>query len=374
MECEPGEEMQVDYATISVLEDETGRLRRVHILRATLSHSRKSYSEAMVHQDAESFIRALENAFRYFGGSTARICVDNLKAAVAKADWYDPDLNPKIIAFGLHYQTAIVATRPYHPQHKGKVESGMRYVKSNALRGRRFRSIAEINAHLLKWEKEVADHRIHGTTKKQVGAHFEASERAALKPLPAGLFPCYGEGRRRVHRDSYVEVKGAYYEVGQEYIGKTVWARWDAKMVRILNDRHVVVARHLRLSPGSFSRVLGVGGSEGSLAQSIRYYRGRVARIGPGAGAWADALIAREPVLALRRLQGLLSLTTKHKNSRIDAACEAALRFDHFRLKHLRDHLQGGMPEQTRLDLLDEHELIRDLSAYEALVGGDIFQ
>lgn len=373
MECAPGEEAQVDYGTMYVLEDENGRLKKVHVLRVSLSHSRKSYSEAMVRQDTESFIRTLENAFRYFGGSVAQICLDNLKAAVTKADWYDPELNPKILAFARHYQVAIVPTRPYTPQHKGKVESGIRYVKNSALRGRRFGSIAEINAHLLWWENNVADRRIHGTTKKQVGAHFETSEKPALKPLPAGLFPCYQEGRRRVHRDSYVEVKGAYYEVGEEHIGRSVWVRWDSKMVRVLNEREEIIARHLRIPAGSFTRVLGVQGTRGSMAQSLRYYRGRLGRLGAGAGAWADALIAQEPILAIRRLQGLLSLSSKYKSKHIDAACGKALHYGHYRLGQIKDHLQGNLPEQGELALLGKHELIRDLSDYESVVGSDIF-
>jgi len=379
-----------------VLEDVKGRLKKVHVLRVSLSHSRKSYSEAMVRQDSESFIRALENAFRYFGGTVAQICVDNLKAAVTKADWYDPELNPKILAFGRHYQVAIVPTRPYTPQHKGKVESGIRYVKNSALRARRFKSIAQINAHLLWWEKNVADRRIHGTTKqkplsafietekpllttlhgttkKQVGVHFETSEKPALKPLPAGLFPCYQEGRRRVHRDSYVEVKGAYYEVGEEHIGRSVWVRWDSKMVRVLNDRQEIIARHLLLPAGSFTRVLGVQGTRGSMAQSLRYYRGRLARLGPGAGAWADALIAQDPIPALRRLQGLLSLANRHKSKHIDEACKKAVHHGHYRLRQIKDHLQGNLPEQGELALLGKHELIRDLSDYGSVVGGDIF-
>jgi transposase len=88
MECAPGEEVQVDYGTMYVLEDEKGRLKKVHVLRVSLSHSRKSYSEAMVRQDTESFIRALENAFRYFGGSVAQICLDNLTQVRQLREWF----------------------------------------------------------------------------------------------------------------------------------------------------------------------------------------------------------------------------------------------------------------------------------------------
>jgi len=68
MECLPGEEVQVDFGTGWWLLNERGRRRKVHIFRVTLSFSRKSYSEAVLRQDTETFLRCLENAFRYFGG------------------------------------------------------------------------------------------------------------------------------------------------------------------------------------------------------------------------------------------------------------------------------------------------------------------
>ena len=86
--------------------------RRTHVLRIVLSHSRKSYSEAVRRQTTEDFIRCLENAFRHFGGAPKTLVVDNLKAAVIKADWFDPDLNPKIQAFCEHYGTVILPTKP----------------------------------------------------------------------------------------------------------------------------------------------------------------------------------------------------------------------------------------------------------------------
>ena len=159
-----------------------------------------------------------------------RLCPDNLKAAVNKADWYEPELNPKLRDFAAHYGTVILPSRPYTPTDKGKVEAAVKYVKNNALKGKAFASLAEVNEHLCWWSEHVADKRIHGTTKRQVSTHFEAVEKAALKPLPINLFPCFEEALRTVHRDSYVEVKGAYYEVPAQFIGKQVWTRWDSKM------------------------------------------------------------------------------------------------------------------------------------------------
>jgi transposase len=364
MECEPGQEAQVDFGVLPLLDNGTGKLKRVNLFRIMLSHSRKSYSEAVLTQNSESFLRCLENAFRYFGGVPQRLCVDNLKAAVVKAHWYDPDLNPKIMNFGEHYDIAIMPTRPYTPEHKGKIENGIKYLKNNALKGRRFESIAAINAFLLDWEKNTADKRIHGTTRKQVGSHFEQEEKAHLKALPNSLFESFSEGKRRVHRDSYVEVQRAYYDVPCEYIGQELWVRWDARMIRIYDRNMNLIRSHCRLEPGHFTQVLGVEGCRGSLEQSLYYWRSRVGGIGEGASLWADALIENRPEMAMRILQGLLSKRKKHSKHQIDEACKKALFNGQFRLREI-EQLLHGKSEQQRLEFISEHELIRSADSYE---------
>jgi hypothetical protein len=96
---------------------------------------------------------------------------------------------------------------------------GGSYAKNNALKGRQFATLGEQNAHLLHWEEQVADKRVHGTTRRQVTAVFE-EERKALGPLPASVYESYQEGRCRVQRDSFVEVAKAYYEAPPEFIGR----------------------------------------------------------------------------------------------------------------------------------------------------------
>jgi len=153
MECEPGAEAQVDFGLgAPVLVD--GRKRRTWVFRIVLSHSRKAYSEAVRHQTTEEFIRCLENAFRHFGGVPRMLVIDNLRAAVQQADWYEPELTPKMAEFCRHYGIVVLPTRPYTPEHKGKVESSVKYVKSNALKARVFASLAEENQFLLWWEQK----------------------------------------------------------------------------------------------------------------------------------------------------------------------------------------------------------------------------
>ena len=229
-----------------------GRRRRPHVLRLVLSHSRKGYTEAFWRQTTENFIRGIENAFRHWGGVVPILVIDNLRAAVKKVDWFEPELNPKVISFCEHYGTVILPTKPAMPRHKGKVEAGVKYVQDNGLAGKQFEGLGAQNVHLAHWEETVADTRIHGTTRQQVRTHFLTVEKPKLLPLPAGLFPVFSEAPRKVHRDGYVEVDKAYYSVPPEYVRRGVWARWDVKMVRLFNDRMEAIAVHVRQEPGKF--------------------------------------------------------------------------------------------------------------------------
>ena len=198
MESDPGLECQVDFGKGAWIESEDGKRKRPWLFRIVLSHSRKGYSEAVWTQSTESFIRSLENAFWAFGGVPKTVVVDNLRAAVTKADWFDPELNPKVEEFARHYGTVFLPTKSYTPRHKGKIERGVGYAQENALRGMTFKGIQGQNEHLRHWEAHVADVRIHGTIKKQVKKQFEEVERSTLQPLPAERFPYFLEGRRTV--------------------------------------------------------------------------------------------------------------------------------------------------------------------------------
>lgn len=366
MECEPGEELQVDFGRGAPAKDRHGRYRKPWLFRISLSFSRKGYSECVWTQDTETFLRCLENAFRFFGGVTKTICPDNLKAAVTQADWHDPDINPKLQEFARHYGTVILPTRPYTPHHKGKIEAGVKYVQNNALKGRKFESLEEQNAFLRSWESSIADQRIHGTTRQQVAKLFE-QEKPALQPLPSMVFPCFKEAPRQVHRDSYVEVACSFYAVPEEYIGRQVWVRWDQRLVRIFNQRMEQIMVHTRVPPGKFSSCLGAQGRRGSAEAAIAYWMDRVSRIGTASLAWSQAVNEKQGIRALRIIQGLLGLTKKHSNQTVDQACKQALDQGLFRLREVKHLIDKPSPQQS-FGFLEQHPLIRDLIEYSQLV------
>ena len=362
MECAPGHEAQIDFGPGAPVEQGGGRRRRYPVLRVVLSYSRKGYSEALGRQSTEDFIRALENSFRAFGGVPRTLIPDNLKAAVTKADWYDPELNPKIMAFCRHYGCVILSAKPYTPRHKGKVESGVKYVSSNALKGKVYQSISQENEALQHWEAHVADLRIHGTTKKQVKALF-AEQRPALLPLPPTAFPFFHEAQRAVHRDAHGEVDKAYYSVPPEYLRHVVWVRWDAKMVRIFNGRMSLIATHLKDQPGRFRTDPRHIASEkiSGVERGAGYLLRRISLIGPQSYCWARTMLERRGIEGVRVLQGLLSMTRRYPADDMERACALALSHDAFRLQALREL----MKQPTRqIELLDHHPLIRPLDFY----------
>lgn len=364
MECLPGEELQIDFGQGAWIEVD-GKRRRPHLFRAVLSYSRKGYTEVVWHQDTETFLRCIENAFRHFGGVTQTVVIDNLKAGVIRADWYDPDLNPKLAEFAIHYGTTILPTKPAMPRHKGKVESGVNYAQENALKGRRFASLGEENRFLAEWERTVADTRIHGTVRQQVGQLFESVERPALRPLPASIFPSFTEVRRSVHRDGHVEYQKAYYSAPPEYLGREVWLRADARLVRLFNQRLEPIGTHVRVQPGRFATADEHlhAHKRHPVERGADYLLQRCQLLGTNSGAWAQAMLQNRGLLHLRVLQGLLQLAGKHPVAQLERATGAALHHGAFRLRDVQRLIAQG-ESVVQVDFLQEHPLIRDLSAY----------
>jgi hypothetical protein len=262
-------------------------------------------------------------------------------------------------------------TKPYTPRHKGKIEAGVKYVKNNALKARKFNSLEEENRCLADWERTVADTRIHGTTKQQVQRVFDDAERASLLPLPAERFACFHEARRKVHRDGHVEVAKAYYSAPPEYLGREVWVRWDARLVRIFNQRFEQIAVHVRREQGRFSTHAQHIAREkiSGLERGAAFLLHKVSVVGPFTRQWSEAVVQARGIEGTRVLQGLLALTKKHSCTDLEKACETALSHGCWRLRAVRQLLGRKATKQEPLPFLEEHPIIRPLTDYGAVVA-----
>lgn len=373
MEVEPGEEAQIDFGTGALVIDKEGRRRRTHVLRVVLSHSRKGYCEVVFRQTTDNLILCLENAFWHFGGVPKTLVPDNLKAAVLKADWYDPDLNPKLRSFCAHFGTVLLPTRVRTPRHKGKVERGVDYVQENALKGRTFTSLEKQNDHLRNWEATVADTRIHGTTHKQVLTHFKEVERGELGRLPIERFPRFQEAQRIVSRDGHVTINKAYYSAPPEYLRRTLWARWDSHVVRLFNDRMECLCTHATKPMGKYSTLQEHISSAkiSPVERGTEWLLEKVGVVGPKTREWSIGLVASRGIEAIRVLHGLLNLTKKHPSKAIERACETAHSYGEYRLATLRKLIKNHSPKQIEFEFIKEHPIIRNLSEYGDIIRVD---
>ena len=371
LESLPGEEVQIDYGTGYWLEYENGKRRKAHVLRVTLSFSRKSYSEASLSQSTENFIRCIENAFRFFGGSSKLLVIDNLKAEVIKPDLYDPELNPKLKDFANHYNCCVLPNRAYTPRHKGKVENGIKYVQNNALKNKRFKSLQALNEYLSYWESSVADQRIHGTVRRQVKALFE-EEKPFLQPLPPMLFEVFEEYKRKVHRDGHIEVCGSYYSVPPEYIHREVWVRYTGRTVRVFDLHMRQIAIHTRVERGRFStRTEDVPPEKISNPErGNEWLLKRIDFMGKEVGSWARAMLRHRGAAGTRVLNGLLQLGRKHKYSDMCYACKQAHDYDLFYLDAIRKNLDHNTKfSQQKFKFSTVHPLIRPVEQYENITN-----
>ena len=168
-----------------------GEPAEVHIFVLTLGYSRRGWAEGYEHERMESLLAAHEHGFEHFGGVTREILYDRMRTVLQGERDGAKRWNPTFQAFAQHWGFEPRVCRPYRAQTKGKVESGVKYVKRNFLPGRMFRDLEDFNAQLAAWQAEIADLRIHGTTHEPPIERFAARRRHS-RPWRAVRASCGG--------------------------------------------------------------------------------------------------------------------------------------------------------------------------------------
>lgn len=262
-ETEPGAQAQADWGEVRVrfLSGPT----TVHIFVLTLGYSRRGWAEGYEHERMESLLAAHENGFAHFGGVTREILYDRMRTVIQGEEDGAKRWNATFKAFAAHWGFEPRVCRPYRAQTKGKVESGVKYVKRNFLPGRTFRDLADFNEQLHAWLADIADVRIHGTTHEAPIARF-AREAAALTPLAgrAGFLQALRR-ERVVAGDWLVTIDTNRYSVPWRLIGQTidvvrVGGHWQISHRGQLVAEHAVRAGRYELSvkpehgPGAAAR------------------------------------------------------------------------------------------------------------------------
>ena len=362
----PGQEAQVDYGAGPMVRDpESRKYRRTRLFVMTLGCSRKSVRLLTFRSSSRIWAELHERAFRRLGGTTRIVVLDNLREGVLVPDIYDPALNPLYRDVLAHYGAVAMPCRIQDPDRKGKVESGVGHAQRTPLKGLRFESLEEAQAHLDHWEQRWADTRIHGTTKRQVAAMF-AEEKPSLLPLPLEPFRYYQYGERIVHLDGCVEVEAAYYGAPPGWIGRLLRVQWDELYVRLLDPKTGQLLReHVRQKRGWYRIKEEDHPKRTPLRTSQLLWR--AGRAGSHIGSLCDAIHRTQGEVGVRRILGVLSLAKKYGTAAVDEACAAALDMGVQEYRFVRRYLERC--PQAPLSLQQVDPLIRELVQYRDFIN-----
>lgn len=348
-----GEKVFVDFGDgLTVVDKETGECKATHVFVGVLGASKYTYAEAVFSQDLPSWIRVNRNMFEFFGCVPEIIVPDNLKSAVDKACRYEPMINRTYSELARHYKTHVAPTRPYEPRDKADVENGVKLMKRWVLRRLRddiFHSPAELNAAILKVLKEF-----NAKIMKKVGKSrmelFLTLDKPNMNPLPEIPFE-YAEWKIvRPGPDYHVSFEKHLYSVPCELKGQILEIRATDTLVEIYKrDKHICSHRRSRKEhahttitehmPESHRAVAGV------TAESLL---NQAKKIGPNAVALIETKLraGKYPEYAFRSCLGILCLTKKYCNERLDKACKRGLHYRSMSYGNILNILQNKLEDQ----------------------------
>jgi transposase len=355
VERPPAEEAQVDFGYVGLMLDpRTAQLRKTWAFVMTLSFSRHQYVEFVFDQSLGTWITLHRHALEFFGGVPRRIVIDNLKSAVTRVyfDGTDPELQASYRECAEHYGFLISPCQPRTPEHKGKVESGVHYVKRNFMGGRVQTDINQANDDVRAWCLTTAGERNHGTIHEKPLVVFAQIEQPNLKPLPPTPYDLAIWKEVKLHRDCHIVFDNSFYSAPFRLIGQKLRVRAGADSVRLYNQGFELVATHTRAFcagqrltnedhlPWHKLEVLNQT-RESVLAASLA--------VGPVCWTVVGEILSDRALDRLPSAARLVRLGRKYGNHRLERACQRAQEFgsaDYKTVKGilLKDLDSGEMP------------------------------
>lgn len=361
-----GEKVFVDFAgdTVDIIEPLTGVVVAMKLFVAALGASSYVYAEARPSESLADWIGCHVGMFAFFGGVTAIIVCDNLKAAVTKVDRFEPGINRSYQDMARHYGTTVLPARPYKPRDKAKVEQSVLLVERwvlARLRNRRFFSRVELNLAIaeLVGELNARVMRGYGASRAELFATIDAP---ALRPLPAEPYAFALWKHCRVAPDYHVEVDGCWYSVPYRLIRERVDVRIADRTIEIFHKGQRVAA-HMK-SPGRRGHTTVADHMPSAHRRHAAWTPARMMaaarKIGPAAEALFSAIMTDRPhpEQGFRSCLGILALEKTYGQARLDAACQRANQIKARSVGSVRSILKNGL-DRAFLDPEPEQEPLR---------------
>ena len=348
VETAAGDVAQVDFGYVGKLYDPAiGRPRKAWVFVMVLAYSRRMVARVCFDQKIETWLRVHVEAFGELGSTPQTLVPDNLKAAVVRAAFGvdgAASLNRSYRELARHYGFKVDPTPIYAPTKKGKVESGVKYVKRNFFAGRAGEDVADVANALQRWVDEIANARVHGTTHQRPSDLF-AIERDALLPLPERRFELVTWQQARVHQDSHIAFDRRLYSVPWRLIGQQVWLRATAKSIVVYADdaRVAMHDRRGRTVRSTCDEHLPADRAPWRHRSRV-YWEERADRISPEVGAYVREVFDSDDVLSmLRTVQAIVTHLEKCPAARATAACRRAQHYGSYQYRTIKNILRDGL-------------------------------
>jgi transposase len=371
----PGECAQVDWGLYgSVAVGETRRKLSFFVM--VLCYSRMSYVEFTLSQKMEQFLACHQHAFEFFGNRVPeKIMVDNLKTAVLRRLIGEaPVLNSHYLDFSNQYGFTIKPCGVRKGNEKGRVESGVGYVKKNLLNGLEISDFSHLNPAARIWLETIANVRIHGETHKRPVDLF-AEEQPRLQPAPVHPYDIGTVLTVRASSRFRVSYDTNRYSVPAEYASTILTLKVYQDRLCIYHQEKLI-ARH----PRCYDRYQDKENPDhpkALLAQrrNAREQKllGRFLTLSPKAEAYYQALKQRR-LNPQHHLQKIVALSEIYGPEAVARAMEDAFVFQAFSCEYIANLLEsrkrllpepGALHLTRRQDLLDLELPEPDLSLYE---------
>jgi hypothetical protein len=289
------------------------------------------------------------------GGVAATCLYDNMKVVVSRHDEADePVYNPRFLAFAAHYGFRPIACRVRRPQTKGKVERHFAYVESNFLGGRTFRDLEHLNERAAWWLAEVADVRVHQTTKaRPIDRHAE--DLPHLIALPARPFDAAEVVYRTVDAEAFVVYRQNFYAAPWRLIGQMVAVRVTDQELVIHDRDFVEAARHPLFARGTAGQRSVCPGHEPprDAQKRAEQLAQRYGEYGPAGARFLEGLLAGSR-FGKNQAERVLALAAVYPRGDVVAALERAVKYGAFSLQAVARILAAHGRPKTPLDALAE--------------------
>jgi transposase len=373
----PGEEAQVDFGQMGFVRTADGRRRKLWVLIVTLTMSRYQFVWPTFFQTLDALCEGLDAAWDFFGGVVARVVIDNMTAAVTRADALEPAINPSFAEYAQAREFFVDPARVRRPRDKARVENQVAFVRERWFEGEAFDDdLGALRESAATWCRDVAGMRIHGTTRLVPRLVFEQQELSRLKPVPEAPFDVPRWTEAKVHPDHHVQVARALYSAPTAHVGKVLRVRVDKRSVRLYWHNELIKS-HSRVEPGKRSTDTAdyPAGKAPYARRSIDGLATQARAIGEHVGTYADRLLDGPlPWTKMRQVYALLRLCKRYGSERVDALCGRALAFDVVNVTRIERMLKQAQKAEDdaptgRVVKLPSSRFARDPSSFATRPG-----